>query len=639
MHNALIAAGMSQSGPIQRASLDEGAEHRLQVRLEGGLCHTLVVLGSGTVRDVDIRVRNEGGEEVATDATDDPQAAVRVCPEDTSDFQVVVRMARGRGAFVLSSWSGVSTHGTAASASTVGGEARGVGTCADPLPLELGRPVAGDTRRGRSKLQGTCGRGSATEQVYRLELAERSQVSVRLQSTFDAVVYLLDGCEDDPSEKACNDDAERGETGRSELDVTVDAGTWFVVVDGYRDEAGDYELIVSSSELPPIADVCRDASELRPGQPTSGTTTGAPDQFQASCAGGSQSPDRVYRIEVPQRSRLRVRQETDHDGSLYLRADCEEPQSELVCNDDHVDPQHAVVTHVVDEGSRFLFSDGFSGRDQPSAGNFSLTAELEPATGSGIAGDGCADAREAPVGQPAQVDTFAARDDMAGSCGGEGAPDAVFRVDVQRRSRLRAHVHASEFAGVMYLRHRCDAPDSEAACVEIPRAAPRDRMATLDAVVERGAHYLVVDGTGEHAFGEAGLELELAELGKIERDCKTAPVLQSGRPTSGTTADQDDTFQAGCAQVEGGRDRVYRLRVRRRSKVTLQLTSDYDGVLHLRGDCVERPSELACNDDHGDNRHSRIERALDRGQYYVIVDGFRSDQSGEFTLETSIDPL
>ncbi|MFW6087919.1 MAG: PPC domain-containing protein, partial [Myxococcota bacterium] len=347
VHNALIAAGMSQSGPTQRGSLDEGAQRRLQVRFEGGLCHTLVVLGSGTVRDVNVRVRDEGGEEVATDATDGREAAVRVCPAETSEFQVVVHMARGQGAFVVSSWSGAASDGAGTSvatgvASMTAGD--GVGTCSEPHPLELGRPVEGDTRRGRGTLDGTCGRGSAPEQVYRFELAERSQVSVRLQATFDAVVYLLDGCEDEATEKACNDDAEQGETGRSAFDVTVDAGTWFVVVDGYRDEAGDYELVVSSSELPPIDEVCRDASELHPGQPTSGTTTSAPDQFQASCAGGSQSPDRVYRIDVPQRSRLRVRQETDHDGSLYLRADCEEPRSELVCNDDHVDPQHAVVT-------------------------------------------------------------------------------------------------------------------------------------------------------------------------------------------------------------------------------------------------------------------------------------------------------
>lgn len=638
VHNALVAAGMAQSGPIERAELDEGADRRMVSHFEAGRCYALVALGSAGVRDLDVSVRDEGGDVVGKDTTHDREAAVRFCPERTGDYQVVLHMARGHGDLVFSSWS--TRAGRAAEPSQAvafGGE--GAGTCRAPLPLELGQRVQGDTRRGRSLLSGSCGEGSAPEQIYRIDLQKRSQLSVRLQSGFDAVIYLLARCDDADSEVACNDDAERGQTGRSRLDVTLDAGTWFLVVDGYQDQAGDYEVTASASALAPIDRVCHDAPVLRPGQPVTGATTGLPDQFQASCAGGARSPDRVFRIDVPQRSRLRVRQQTDFDGALYLRSRCATASSELACDDDMMDPQHAVVHRVVDEGAQYVFVDGFSGRGQVSTGHFTVAAEIEPADGSGVSGDGCTDAQLAPIGQSFDLDTFAARDDLAGSCGGKGAPDVVYRIDVPKRSRLRAQMHASEFDGVMYLRDHCDDASSEEACVEVPAADPRDRVAAIDVVVAPGTHYLVVDGKDADAFGSARLQVDVSDLAGVERSCKSAPLLRPGHIERGTTAGHQDEFQATCAQAGGGPDAVYRLRVRRKSHVTLELTSQFDAILHVRRSCVDRKSEVGCNDDYGDNEHSRIEGNFEPGTYYVVVDGFRADQSGQFTLQTTVDPL
>ncbi|MFW6051769.1 MAG: hypothetical protein ACODAU_11375 [Myxococcota bacterium] len=639
VHNALVASGMSQSGALHRGVLDQGEEQRIVLELSADRCHTIVALGARRVRDLDLRVRDEGGEEVGEDTTGDRQAAVRVCPDRSGAHQVIVRMARGAGEFVLGSWSGGSSVGGSGAAVAASATRRAAGTCAEPLSLELGRPLQGDTRLGNARLGGSCGRGNAPEQVYQLELDERSQLSVRVQSEFDSVIYLRESCSDSDSEMACNDDAERGQTGRSEIDVTVDAGTWFLVVDGYREEAGDYELIASASPLRPVAEVCRDASELRPGQSTSGSTAGSSDQFQASCAGGASSPDRVYRLDVGQRSRLRVRQQSDHDGALHLRTDCTEARSEIACNDDFADPHHSAIHRVVQAGTVYVITDGFSGRGRTSAGNYSVTADLEPADGSGVPGDECADPLVVGPGQQVDLDTFPARDDLTGSCGGGGAPDVVYAIEVRRRSRLRARVHGAEFTGAMYLRRRCDDERSEQACVEVPSASPRDRMASLDAVVSRGTHYLVIDGEDEHAFGAAKLEVQLVDLARVERTCRTAPLLTPGRAESGSTAGREDDLQGGCMQVGGGPDTIYRLDVRRRSRVTLNLTSEFDAVLHVRRDCVDRETEIGCNDDHGDNRHSRVEATLDRGRYYVIVDGFRGDQAGDFTLEASVDPL
>jgi hypothetical protein len=67
------------------------------------------------------------------------------------------------------------------------------------------------------------------------------------------------------------------------------------------------------------------------------------------------------------------------------------------------------------------------------------------------------------------------------------------------------------------------------------------------------------------------------------------------------------------------------------------MSSTYDGALHLRRDCADASTELACNDDQNDNRHSQIEGTYDRGTYYVIVDGFQTGNVGSYSLELTVE--
>ena len=45
---------------------------------------------------------------------------------------------------------------------------------------------------------------------------------------------------------------------------------------------------------------------------------------------------------------------------------------------------------------------------------------------------------------------------------------------------------------------------------------------------------------------------------------------------------------------------------------------------------------LACSDDHGDSKHSAVEEVLDKGTYYLVVDGFRTGNQGAFTLDVEV---
>jgi hypothetical protein len=641
VHNAMTAMGLSQSGALSEGSLPEGAESVITSTMTPGTCYTILAFGADSVANIDVVVRDASGNEVAHDATSDGQAAAQFCPSYGGEFTLVVRMTRGSGGYVVSSWSG----GTPSSGSyydpstgdpTVVAEAAahgGPGTCEAPYELTTATAVRGTTTGGDAQLSGSCiTGGTAPEQVYWFELAERSVVTAVLNSSYDGALYLLSQCGDPRSEFICNDDAPT--TSRSEVRANLEAGLYYLVVDGYGAGAGDFEVSLQVNPMRSVAEVCSAASPLPIGTPVAGSTASTADYFTASC-GLSGGADQVYALDVATRSRLRVRMQSTYDGSLYMRNACGDASTEFACNEDFGSGTN-LINMTIDPGHYFVFADGANSSD---AGDFSLLAETAPLTGSAPAGDTCASAVawDAAAGTAVAADTFSAADDLAGSCGGSGSPDTIYRIDIRSRTRVRASFADAEFPPVAYLRSSCTDTTTEIACLN-PMAA--SGTVALDQTLTPGTYYLVVDGAGgADAFGAANVSLQLDDLGALDAACRGAPALRPGTQAQGTTAGESNGFTATCAGGAASPDRVYRLVIRRRSTVRISSEqTEWDGAIYIRSDCTDATTELGCNDDAGDNRHSMIETELEPGTYYVFMDGFASGNAGEYTLDVEVTP-
>lgn len=630
VHNAMTAMGLSQSGSISEGSLPSGAQSRIDLQLHAGQCYTFMAFGSEGVSNLDLVLTNAAGAELGRDTSHDREAALHACARETGSHSLTITMAEGQGGYISSYWSG----GNGGGGLQGGGltiAAGGAGSCAEPIPLTLGQSVSSDTRGGTSVMEGSCARGTAPERVFAFQIEVRSQISVTVQSQFDGVLYLARQCGDASSELTCNDDA--GGTTRSQVVATLDPGTYYAIVDGYRDQAGSFDIILSATEAPSIAAVCADAPALVLGQVLRGSTAGVPDSFQASCAGNARAPDRVFKVTATTPSRLRVRQQTTHDGALHLRRTCEDMSTEVACNDDFGDPRHSLLSGMLTPGDYYVIVDGYGGNE---SGDFEINAELVSASGGNAAGDTCQQPESSPVGRRVEFDTIQARDDLSGSCGGQGGADITYQLNVTNRSRLRATVEGNEFGGALYVQSRCGDSTTEAACGTF---GANHKAPVLDTTLAPGQYVLVVDGAGENDFGAGTLSVQLNDLAALERVCRSAPQLRPGQEQRGSTALGSDQFQATCADGARSNDVVYQLVVRRRSLAKIALSADYDSALHLRSTCVEMGSEIACNDDQGNNRHSAIEAALDPGTYYVIVDGFRNDNQGTYTLSVQLDNL
>ena len=213
-----------------------------------------------------------------------------------------------------------------------------------------------------------------------------------------------------------------------------------------------------------------------------------------------------------------------------------------------------------------------------------------------------------------------------------GAPAAIYAVTVEETSYY-TFAMTSPYDGALALLSACGDASSEIACNDDAGDANHSR---ISAVLQPGTYFLIVTGyNGQHgAFQLAVTSQSTAELQAM---CSDAPLLVSGAMVRGTTAGSPGRFEASCASSATSPDALYRLVLEEPARVRIALeTPNHDGALHLRSTCFDQATELACNDDQGNSNHSLISKSLPAGTYFVIVDGYSSNNSGPFTLTATV---
>jgi hypothetical protein len=625
--------GMAQVGPIHEGALAEGREARVALELPAG-CTTIVAIGGDGVRDLDVTLLGPQGTPAAHDTTSEPQAVLRACFEAPEAYVLVVKAAAGAGSWVAATWQGgvgASEPGTASMA-RIGPEP--AGTCESPIPLADG-VVTGTTARGESIHAGTCAKNSARELVYELDVPRRQRVTIEVDAHFDSVLYIRkDECAEEKAEVACNDDPPEGGRNQSRIEKVLEPGKYFVFVDGYSQEGGSFKMTVSATDVLALADACRRAPSLSPGTPVSGTTDGNTDDAEATCGGGAEGADAAWSFNLASRSRVRLVEHSDDMAPVvHVRRACADAQSEIACAEPIASGGDAALIGIFDAGDYTAFADA---RDSEAAGAYSLQLEVGPPAGAGTSGEGCGDAvaLSSGTGLTTVGDTFAARDDVAGSCGGAGAADVVYRVDVPRRSRFVASLQGEEAPHLLVVWRRCGDRGSEVACNR-----------SVDEVLPAGTYFVAVDGAFAESLGRFTLAWTLQDVTAQTGACQAAPSLVERRPVSATTVGAGDKFSASCAGGDGGPtgpDRVFRFALPTRATVRIALAENgFDGTLALRKTCADSPggagvSELACETSSDTHRPTVIERTLEAGTYWVVVDGQSPADQGAFRLDYRI---
>lgn len=625
-NNALVGVGYASAGPVRQGTLEKGKDARFRFEVEAG-CFAWLVVGEGALSDLDVALLSGAGEAIAKSDGGSRDAVVKACVTAKGAYQVVIK-GREAGDLLVAMYKG--TAATPESASPV---ADGEGTCASPKVLSVGT-ASGSTAALSNTEQGTCGGNDSPEAVYRLDLTEKQHVAIELDPRFDSVLYVRrDACGESEFEVSCNDDAgpstsRGGSNSISKIEGVWEPGHYFVFVDGNDGQSGAFRLTTTLASVPTLADACRGAKPLSLVQPTNGNSSKAFNLTSAACADGTKGPEIPYSLEIPVAARVRVEERASgFSPAVHLRRECERDDTEIACNDDALTDGAAVFTGALAAGRYFVFADSTDAED---GGAFSVEVETDVEPGTGVAGDACSSAVSlSAADQSIDTDTFTARDDFSGKCGGVGAPDVVYRFDLRKRMRVTANAQKSETKPLFSIASACGDKSKEIACGK-----------SIDQILPAGTYFLIVDGEAAGQFGRSSVRLHLADVEKQEAACRNAPLLRAGQTVSATTAGAGDKFGASCAGATSSSDRQYKVILTERSKVHLDLqSSSFEGVLSLRKSCLDLAgggtAEVACSRHRG-NRNAQIDRTLDAGTYFVSIDGVGATSEGGFTLKYQV---
>jgi len=343
-----------------------------------------------------------------------------------------------------------------------------------------------------------CARGNAPEQIYLVRIDRRSLLRAQIESDYDGAIYLSRSCGDPDEVMECNDDA--GDLRHSLVSTFVDPGEYFVVVDGYGGESGDYQLTVdtvTSEKVERLA--CLQAPDLPPGE-SRPLPASADDWFDGSCFPGG-GVEHVFAVDLEERSRLDVRVEESPRAVVYLRRGCTDRDAEIAC------VPASSLTRTLDAGRYYVVVEGF-GPD----GRVSLEAEPVGASGDGACGEGI-DVQPLPMEGSVSGSTRGRGNRFEASCADRArSDDAVYHLQLQEPSTVRLLL-MSQFDGALHLRSAsCADPIAEIACND-------DLIDTRHSVLVRdlrpGDYYVVVDGYGDGNSGDFRLQVTTSPTGAL----------------------------------------------------------------------------------------------------------------------------
>jgi hypothetical protein len=244
-------------------------------------------------------------------------------------------------------------------------------TCGCAGSASVPGTYTGSTSSMADDYHGGCGSTGGLDVVYSFTLTTSTFVHLdTVGSSFDTVLYLYGSSCGTGTPIECDDDGAGYPV--SEIERTLSAGTYYVVVDGYSSShSGSYVLNISGSGGGGGETCSSPLTYSWPGT-TSGSTATAVNDYTASCGGSAGSPDIVYRLVVP--STRTVTMDTDgsgYDTVLHLRdSTC---VIELACDDDGGSGLQSYISTSLSAGTYYIIVDGYS---TYSSGSYILTVAM-----------------------------------------------------------------------------------------------------------------------------------------------------------------------------------------------------------------------------------------------------------------------
>jgi cysteine-rich repeat protein len=254
-------------------------------------------------------------------------------------------------------------------------------TCGGAIPVSLAlgtQTIAGATVGGSSHSSTQCaGEELATDRIYAVTPAADGFIAAWLDpaaTSYDAMLYVLDDCEDPASGILCADGI--GVGGETLSFAAYSGQTYYIIVDGFGGASGTYTLSLDLS----LGD-CTDPARFPLWDAfipmnAVGATNGQSNDLTTSTCGGAISGDVMYEV-TPQftgafEARLPLA-DTPYNAVLAARSACADGFSQLACDVDTTATMDEVINLTATSGvPLYVYVDGWSGAE----GNYRL--QLSP---------------------------------------------------------------------------------------------------------------------------------------------------------------------------------------------------------------------------------------------------------------------
>jgi hypothetical protein len=352
------------------------------------------------------------------------------------------------------------------------------------------------------------------------------------------------------------------------------------------------------------------------------------DDEMTSC-GSTRAPDLTYSFTLTETRDVTVSAigEGPDNIAIGVYTTCGEAESELRCARGAPSSAHL---YSLAAGTYFIVAEGSAAREANFTLDVSFSAPTLPPPG-----DQCGNAIPLLPGVEATGSLAGFQDDEAISCG-FFFRDAIYSFEITEASDAFIDFNAGGF-GYMSVRSDCEDMATETRCST--GNPTRTRLRNL----APGTYYVIVEATSGTGYSlnlttQSPPSVPTAVTGNDV--CGSAHVVPpTGGLYSGSTVPAlNDLSTRLCGSNATSRDVMFELTLTERKRVFATLDgSSYDTVLHLhRTSCVDR-GEIACNDDMGGGSStSALDRELDPGTYYYVVDGFGSASAGDYIFEVIV---
>ena len=208
-------------------------------------------------------------------------------------------------------------------------------TCANAVDISAGGTFQGTTFcAGNDGAGGTvaCTSGGEHDVWYQFTLARREAVYLRAQNAgYDGTLSIRTSCGSGP--RVCNDDS-CGSLQHSHLTDVLNAGTYYVLVDGFAGGQGDFTLTYQHT---PACAAANESMAIQAPGTYMGSTIGLVNDVTPGCPLSTNAPDFVYYFPGCMGNGFSANNcgNGTWDSVLQLRSDaCNGPQVGALCNDD-----------------------------------------------------------------------------------------------------------------------------------------------------------------------------------------------------------------------------------------------------------------------------------------------------------------